>query len=121
MGNPRKGHTFSNSTDWEIWSSHWCNVCKVDEPAWKRGEYENGCPLIPLAMSGYVPNEWLEQPAGDPDRFHCINFRGEGDGPDEPKHPENPIPGQGELIPRAEYERPKVFADVAAEIRRVDA
>ena len=112
---------FSNGTEWEIWSANWCDVCKVDEPAREREDFENGCPLILDILTGSVPAEFMEQPPESGDRYHCINFRGPDDGLDEPQHPENPLPGQGELIPRADYEHPKVFADIANEIRRVNA
>jgi len=91
----------------------------VDEPAREREEFDKGCPLILEVLSGGMPAEFMVQPDDSADRYHCINFRGPDDGPDEPQHPESPIPGQGELIPRGVYERPKVFADVAAEIRQV--
>lgn len=113
---------FSNSTDWEIWSSRWCDRCVVDEPAREREEFDKGCPLILQIMTtNQTPAEFFIQPAGSPDRYHCVNFRADGDGPEEPAHPESPIPGQGELVPRSEFERPKVFADIANEIRTVDA
>jgi hypothetical protein len=119
---PRKGQAFSNSSEWECWSAHWCDVCRVDEPARDRGQYEKGCPLILQALSGFIPAEWLEQEFLANNRYAaCVNFRGYDDGGDEPKHPERPMPGQGELIPREDFERPKVFADTANEIHKVDA
>ena len=118
---PRKGQAFSNSTEWEMWSANWCDVCKVDEAARDRGQYDKGCPLILQALSGFIPAEWMEQSGIRYDQYHCINFRGPDDGPDKPSHPERPIPGQGELIPRADFERPKVFVDIANEIRPVNA
>jgi hypothetical protein len=112
---------FSNGTEWEMWSANWCDRCEVDEPAREREEFDKGCPLILQIMTGETPAEFFAQPAGSGDRYHCINFRGPDDGPDEPTHPEDPIPGQGELVPRSDFERPKVFVDIANEIRRVDA
>lgn len=116
----RDGSPFSNSTEWEIWSSQLCDRCKVDAPARDRGDYANGCPLILIALGGKTPAEWLEQAELVPDRFHCVEYR-DNDEPRRITHPERPMPGQGELIPRADFERPKVFADVAGEIKRVDA
>lgn len=115
----RDAMPFSNSTEWESWSAHWCDRCKVDAPARVRGDYANGCPLILIALGGKTPVEWFEQPGITLDRYHCVEFRDE-DEPNCNPHPERPMPGQGELVPRTDYERPKVFADIAAEIKRVD-
>lgn len=52
---------FSNGTEFEIWSHHWCANCTKEEPA-RRGDFENGCELIALAMIGEEIPEWSEDP-----------------------------------------------------------
>jgi hypothetical protein len=111
---------FSNGTEGYAWMDNWCARCKVDAPA-RKGDEGNGCPLILLALIGKTPAEWFRQDGNYlGDKYHCVEFRDE-DEPDGNPHPERPIPGQGELIPRAPFERPKVFADTAAEFRKVAA
>jgi hypothetical protein len=59
--NAREGAAFSNSTSWEIWSSGWCNRCKVD--ADKMAEDGIGCALVMFAMSEQrTPGEWVPVP-----------------------------------------------------------
>jgi hypothetical protein len=61
VANAREGAAFSNSTSWEIWSSGWCNRCKVD-PA-KQEEDGIGCALILFAMTEQqTPGEWVPVP-----------------------------------------------------------
>lgn len=98
----RPGTAFSNHSQYENWSSRWCErCCHPVEVAWQEysnGErpdqlegYEGGCPLLMAAMTGdVIPTEWMEQDHG-PDRYHCIEFRGPDDGGGEPQpQPEPP-------------------------------
>ena len=57
---------FSNGTEWEIWSHNWCANCVHDEPA-RRGNFENGCEIVAVALMGgdeEIP-EWSEDPDAD--------------------------------------------------------
>lgn len=114
---------FSNGTEGEAWMANWCARCVHDAPA-RRGDYGNGCSHILTALTGQTPAEWLDQgvPYRIGDQYHCIDFRPEDDGRGDDGHrPEDPMPGQGELIPRAPYEGTRMFVDVVNEIRTVDA
>lgn len=100
----RDEHTFSNSSQWDIWSAKNCDRCFWDKPA-RQGDEANGCPLILIALEGKRPAEWLlesEQAAIHAD-YTCTEYRHEDDGDPEPR----PIPtpdGQGELLPREPFE-----------------
>jgi hypothetical protein len=64
-----EGHTFSNGTEWEIWSDHWCwHPCKNDR--------NEDCPLIMLGLLGYRPKEWID--AADErvahGRYECTEY-----------------------------------------------
>lgn len=113
----RDGRAFSNMTEFEMWAANWCSNC-VNDGTWGAGPANAECPLLTVSMLlGCTPGEWLEQPSDSPDRYHCIEFRGEDDnGPGDPKPPP-PIPGQGELIPAEPYVGTRMFADVVAEAR----
>jgi hypothetical protein len=110
---------FSNSTDGYAWLDNWCGDCIHDKPA-REGDEGNGCPLILVALVGKTPAEWLDQwdgkspfPLGN--RYHCIEYRPEDDGGGDSDPLPEPIPGQGELLPREPYEGVRMFADVVAE------
>lgn len=110
---------FSNSTEGEIWMAHWCEHCIHDKPA-RENDPGNGCSHILTALSGMTPAEWI---AGDwPGDYWCVDFRPEDDGGGG-RAPEDPMPGQGELLPREPYEGTRMFADVVGETRQesVDA
>jgi hypothetical protein len=100
----RDGSPFSNSTEWEMWSDGWCNRPCRHDAAFQRDEALEGCPLILLAMVGKTPSEWLEQPPGSPDRYHCIEFRGEDEPGDTAPQPIPDPPGQETLLPRESCE-----------------
>lgn len=96
----REGMAFSNGTEWEMWSANWCERCIHDSP--KLVDQGKGCPLIMLGMTGFIPAEWMEQPGDSPDRYHCIQFRNEDDGPGpEPQPKPEPTDMDG-LFPRPE-------------------
>lgn len=105
---------FSNSDEGYAWQANWCERCIHDLPA-REGRDEDACGIWTLALAGMTPGEWLRQP-GDrwADRYHCIEFRDEGDGPPPPTSPQPTPPGQGELIPMEPYTGVRMFADVVA-------
>ena len=116
----RAGTAFSNMSSFEYWAANWCNRC-VNDDTWGVGPKDAECPLITVAMlMGCTPGEWMEQPADGPDRYHCIEFRGEDDGGKNEPAPPGPIPGQGELFPAEQFEGTRMFADVVAEVRPVE-
>jgi hypothetical protein len=93
-------HTFSNSTMFEIWSSHWCARCRREAPLRAGLPNAQGCALVGVAELGRKPAEWLRQQDEDLTRdggydvanlFHCIEFRPPGGGAGEPRpKPEPP-------------------------------
>ncbi|WP_066360314.1 hypothetical protein [Herbidospora mongoliensis] len=101
----REGSPFSNSTDGDAWTGAYCGRCVNDKG--------DGCPLILVALLGKTPAEWIEKDPLSLDRYTCIHFRDEDDGPAlcEP----TPIPtpdGQEELFDREPFTRPaRMFAD----------
>lgn len=63
---------FSNGTEWDCWSSEWCERC-VHEP---------DCPLITIAFcEDRTPAEWVEQGhdekglRGLHDPYGCLEFK----------------------------------------------
>jgi hypothetical protein len=108
----REESAFSNGTEWECWSANWCDRCIHDKPA-RQGDEGNGCPLILIGFCGRTPLEWMEHERFSlGDRYHCIEFRDEDDGPTEPPGPSPQCPGQGELFDPAPYEGVRMFADI---------
>jgi hypothetical protein len=104
MAGAQPGSPFSNGTEGYGWQSRWCGRPCAHDAAFQRDERgATGCPLLLVALTGSTPSEWLRQPAGSPDRYHCIEFRAEGDGPAGPQPIPDP-PGQGALLPREPYE-----------------
>jgi hypothetical protein len=104
--------TFSNSSQWDIWSAKNCDRCFWDKPA-RQEDPAKGCPLILIALDGKRPAEWLlqsEEAAIHAD-YTCTEFRHEDDGDPEPR----PIPtpdGQGELLPREPFEGHRMLTQV---------
>ena len=96
--------TFSNSSQWESWSAKNCDLCVHDKPA-RQGDEGNGCPLILLALVGKRPAEWLTQTEEQEvfADYTCTEFRGEDDSDPTPRPIPTP-PGQGELLPREQFE-----------------
>lgn len=104
MKDARDETTFSNSSQWEVWSAKNCDRCFWDKPA-RQGDEANGCPLILIAWQAKRPAEWLTETAEQEvfADYTCTEFRGEDDPDPNPR----PIPtpdGQGELLPREPYE-----------------
>lgn len=122
----REGSPFSNGTEGYAWMDNWCGRCIHDKPA-RNGHEENGCPLLLPALSGKTPVEWLDGPRNEQghwaidDKYHCIEFRDEDDGPPPPTEPQPTPPGQGELVPMEPYVGTRMFADVVAEVQTEDA
>lgn len=95
---------FSNGSQGYGWMANWCDRCIHDKPA-REGRDGEGCPLVLVALMGKTPIQWLAETEeawvyGD---FHCIEFRGEDDGPTDPQPIPDP-PGQLTLLPREDYE-----------------
>jgi len=98
----RPGRAFSNSTEYEIWSHNWCDRCTLDAD-FKAGKSDIGCPLLLVILGDDVtPAEWLEQPIGSPDRYHCIEFRSPDDGPGPEPQPQPEPPNMDGLFARPE-------------------
>lgn len=93
----RPGHTFSNHTEYELWSAAWCARCHREAP-YRAGLVELPCALTGVAEMGRVPAEWIEQDGTDVARFHCVEFRPPGGGPGPPRP--KPEPPQAGLFPR---------------------
>ncbi|MFI6496856.1 hypothetical protein [Nonomuraea typhae] len=113
----REGSPFSNGFEGECWMDSNCYRC-VNDAATRRGDWDNGCPLILVALLGKTPAEWLTKNRSSlGDQYTCLYFRDEDDpGPDEPTPIPDP-PGQGVLFPRDEFERPaRMFADTMPQV-----
>lgn len=112
---------FSNSTEGCAFQANWCDRCIHDKPA-REDRYEDACGILLLALTGKTPGEWIEQEWGESgppvDRYHCIEFRDEDDGPPPSTEPQPTPPGQGELLPMEPYVGTRMFADVVAANRR---
>lgn len=120
----RDGMPFSNGTEGEMWTANWCDRCVHDKPA-RQDRYEDACGIFTLALTHKVPAEWIKQEwVGDKppaDRYHCVEFRDENEGPPPRTEPLPTPPGQGELVPMEPYVGTRMFADVVAEISEVSA
>lgn len=64
--------TFSNGTEWEIWSSRWCDTCIKDRPA-RRDDYQNACTLILEGMLGNDVPQWHRN-SGDVTQVTCDDY-----------------------------------------------
>lgn len=71
----RPGFAFSNDTEYECWQSNWCFRCTRDQ-AFMRGELDDGCPLLTLAMmSGVTPEAWVPDKLGSlGSQYRCEYF-----------------------------------------------
>ena len=120
----RDGMPFSNSTEGCAFTANWCDRCVHDKPA-RQDRYEDACGILTLALVNKIPAEWIEQEWGangpPVDRYHCVEFRDEDEGPPPRTEPLPTPPGQGELIPIEPYVGTRMFADVVAETAREDA
>jgi hypothetical protein len=109
--NAREGRPFSNGTDWEIWSYNNCENGCVHDAAYQRGETNEGCPLVLVAMLDRTPREWIPGPdeyCGD--KYACVFYRHEDE--DDPDATPQPVPdpdGMEALFPREICEGPRVF------------
>lgn len=90
---------FSNS-DGYGWFDNNCGTCLHDKPA-RTGGGLGGCPLVTVALMGRTPRQWLASTGSD--RWTCVEYRHEDDGPVEPQPIPDP-PGQLVLAPREEFE-----------------
>jgi hypothetical protein len=95
---------FSNGTEGETWTARWCAGC-VHDAAFQRDQADSGCPLLTVAILGRTPAEWFEQPFGEQgaygaNRYHCVEWRPEGEGPGGEPMPQPDPPGQGVLFGR---------------------
>lgn len=97
---------FSNSDHGMSWMSRWCDQCVHDRPA-RQGREAEGCALVLVALMGRTPAQWLT-PDGVGD-YHCVEFRGEDDGPGPEPTPIPDPPGQLVLFDRAPFEGFRMF------------
>lgn len=107
---------FSNSDDGYGWIDNNCARC-VHDGCGVDGN-EPFCPLLTVAFIGRTPAEWMLQPPGSPDRYHCIMFRDRDDpGGFEPEPIPDP-PGQEFMWPREPFEGARMWATahLAAEL-----
>lgn len=117
----RDGSPFSNGTEGYAWFDNWCCRCIHDKP-FRKGDDGNACGIWTLALTGKTPAEWIRQDEDRlGDRYHCVEFRDERDGPPPRTEPMPTPPGQGELIPIEPYVAARMFADVVAEAQGVNA
>lgn len=109
----RDESTFSNSSQWEVWSAKNCDRCIHDKPA-RQEDAANGCPLILVALMDKRPAEWLTQTEEDEvfANYTCTEFREESDPGPEPRPIPTP-PGQGELLPREPFEGHRMLVQPA--------
>lgn len=105
---------FSNADEGYGWTSSWCDRCIHDRSARldhvapdPRNNGLIGCPLLAVAMLGdRTPVEWIRSAGAD--RYHCVEFRDESDGPGEPEPGPPPVvDGQADIFAE--------FADQIAE------
>lgn len=101
----RPERPFSNGSQGYGWMARNCDHCIHDKSA-RSDDYGPGCPLVMVALMGRTPIQWLAETEeawvyGD---FRCIEFRSEDDGPGPEPQPIPTPPGQGELLPREDYE-----------------
>jgi hypothetical protein len=105
---------FSNGDEGYSWMANWCDRCIHDADQRGEGMPGPGCPLVLVALMGRTPIQWLDQkqikdgkltaPYSRHDQYHCVEFRDEDDGPGGEPTPIPTPPGQGELLPREEFE-----------------
>ena len=95
---------FSDAAAGDVWMGNWCGRC-VKDRAVRVGEGP-GCPLVLVALMGRTPAPWLLPEVGG--EFHCLEFRGEDDGPGpEPR----PVPELGQ--PQATLVRAQDVVDLS--------
>ena len=103
------GVPFSNGTEGMCWQENWCDRCIHDKP-FRDDDPGNGCPLLMVAFLGKTPSEWMRQEGNYlGDKYHCIEFRGEDEGPGPEPQPVPDPPGMDALIPREPYTGPLMF------------
>lgn len=116
---------FCNGTEGYDWLAAWCERCFHDKGT-RDGSDPVGCPLVMVALMGRTPSEWLDGPRNEHGhyrivgKYHCVEFRDEDDpGPGyEPVEPASP--DQMELFDPQPYRRPRMYADVVAQLAGVD-
>lgn len=117
---------FSNGTEGYGWMDAWCDRC-VHDKGMRDGTDGQGCPLVMVTLMRRTPAEFLDGPRdeqgcyGIADQYHCVEFRDEND-PGPGYEPVEPVsPDQIELFDAEPFKRPRMYADVVAEVSRVDA
>lgn len=65
---------FSNGSEYDAWSAHWCRKCARDETGTApEGTY---CSILGVALlDNKVPKEWTPGRDDLHDRYHCQEFR----------------------------------------------
>ncbi len=104
LSDARDKSPFSNGDSGDIWMGKWCYRCKVDG-AWERGNTEQCCPILLVALTQKTPREWTETGWQD---YHCSEFVPDDGGADgDPDPNPAPLPGQTDLF--------EVFAEAIAQ------
>ncbi|MGW2844410.1 hypothetical protein [Streptomyces sp. NPDC001274] len=93
---------FSNSADAEQWTEANCGTC-IHDKNHRTDITAPGCPLILVALQNRRPIQWLAA-EDSTNRYTCIEYRHENDGPDPEPQPIPDPPGQLSLVPREPYE-----------------
>ena len=63
---------FANGTEFEIWSSKWCEHCAHDHAA--HVDEFGGCDLVLQSLIGEHPVEWVPPHDSTPTKYVCQRF-----------------------------------------------
>lgn len=65
--------TFSNSTEYEIWETRWCERCTHDAD-WRATGTGTSCEVLMTALGGDAPTEWDRDDTGSIvcSEFHAV-------------------------------------------------
>lgn len=109
---------FSNSTDGDGWIAANCRTCIHDKEQRADKVTGPGCPLLLIAVTGRTPAQWFMGPRDEngrhriADKYRCIEYRHEDDGPGPEPQPIPTPPGQGELLPREPFEGHRMLTTI---------
>lgn len=110
LATSREGAPFSNGTEGECWLEANCYRC-LNDAEFRRSEGP-GCVLVMLSYEDRTPAEWvLDKPGHLGQKYRCMYFRSEDDGPDPEPTPIPDPPGQLTLVPREPFEQARMLAE----------